>query len=86
MVQIAAHLHFDNMTAKHIGPMSVPGDFPVEHLTPEYEHYHGHTIEEDMDNVYEEGLSDNNDLTHSQRRRRETTISLLRYCSPWAVS
>jgi hypothetical protein len=61
-VQIAARLHFDNMIAKRIGPKSVPGDFPAEDLTPEYEHYHGHTIEEDTDNAYEEGLPNNNNL------------------------
>jgi hypothetical protein len=43
-VQIAARLHFDNMIVEHIGPKSVPGDFPAEDLTPEYEHYRGHTI------------------------------------------
>ncbi len=61
-VQIAARLHFGNMIAEHIGPKSVPGDFPAEDLTPEYEHYRGHTIEDDMDNAYEEDLPDNNDL------------------------
>ena len=61
-VQIAVRLHFDNMITKHIGRKSVPGDFPAEDLTPEYEHYHGHTIEEDTDNAYEEGLPDNDDL------------------------
>jgi hypothetical protein len=60
--QIAARLHFDNMITKRIGRKSVPGDFPVEDLTPEYEHYRGHTIEEDTDNAYEEGLPNNNDL------------------------
>jgi hypothetical protein len=35
------------------------GDFPAEELTPEYEHYHGHTIEEGPDNAYEEGLPNN---------------------------
>ncbi len=62
MVQIAARLHFDNMITKHIGHKSVPGDFPVEDLTPEYEHYRGHTIKEDTDNAYEEGLLDDNNL------------------------
>jgi hypothetical protein len=62
MVQIAAQLHFANMIAKHIGPKSVPGDFPMKDLTPEYEHYHGHTIEEDTDNAYEEGLPDEDNL------------------------
>jgi hypothetical protein len=62
MVQIAARLHFDNMIVECIGPKSVPGDFPAEDLTPEYEHCHGHTIEEDMDNAYEDGLPDDNDL------------------------
>ncbi len=61
-VQIAARLHFSNMIAKRIGPKSVPGDFPMEDLTSEYEHYHGHTIEEDTDNAYEEGSPDNDDL------------------------
>jgi hypothetical protein len=61
-VQIDARIYFDNMVAKRIGPKSVPGDFPTEDLTPEYEHYHGHTIEEDMDNAYEEDSPDDNDL------------------------
>jgi hypothetical protein len=61
-VQIAARLHFDSMIPEHIGPKSVPGDFPVGDLTPEYEHYRGHTIKEDMDNAYEEGSSDDNNL------------------------
>ncbi len=61
-VQIAAWLHFDNMITKCIGPKPVPGDFPAKDLTPEYEHYCGHTIEEDTANAYEEGLPDNNDL------------------------
>ncbi len=61
-VQIAARLYFDNMITKRIGRKSVPGDFPVEDQTPEYQHYHGHTIKEDTDNTYEEGLPDNNDL------------------------
>jgi hypothetical protein len=61
-VQIAARLHFDNMIVERIGPKSVPGDFPMEDLTPEYEHYRGHTIAEDTDNAYEEGLPDDNDL------------------------
>ena len=34
----------------------------MEDLTPEYEHYHGHTIAEDTDNTYEEGSPDNDDL------------------------
>jgi hypothetical protein len=59
-VQIAAQLHFDNMIAKRI--KSVPGDFPTKDLTPEYEHYHGHTIEEDTENAYEEGLPNEEDL------------------------
>jgi hypothetical protein len=50
------------MITKRIGRKSVPGDFPVEDLTPEYEHYHGHTIEEGPDNAYEEGLPDDDDL------------------------
>ncbi len=62
MVHLAAQLHFDKMIIKCISHKSVPGDFPTEDLTPEYEHYHGHTIEEDQDNAYEEGLPDNNDL------------------------
>jgi hypothetical protein len=61
-VQIAVQLHFDNMIVERIGPKSVLGDFPIEDPTPEYEQYHGHTIEEDMDNAYEEGLPDGNDL------------------------
>jgi hypothetical protein len=61
-VQIAARLHLDNMIAECIGPKSVPGDFPAEDLTPEYEHYCGHTIEEDTDNAYEEGSLGGNDL------------------------
>jgi hypothetical protein len=62
MVQIAAQLHVDNMITKRIGHMSVPRDFPVEDLTPEYEHYHGHTIEEVTDNAYEEGLPNDDNL------------------------
>jgi hypothetical protein len=62
MVQIAAQLHFDNMVTKHIGRKSIPGDFPMEVLTPEYEHYCCHTIEEGPDNAYEEGLPNNNNL------------------------
>jgi hypothetical protein len=50
-VQIAVRLHFDNMIVEHIGPKSVPGDFPTEDLTPEYEHYHGHIIAEDTENA-----------------------------------
>jgi hypothetical protein len=50
------------MIAERIGPKSVPGDFPAEDLTPEYEHYRGHTIEEDMDNGYEEGSPNNDNL------------------------
>jgi hypothetical protein len=61
-VQIAARVHFDNIIVERINPKSVPGDFPVEDLTPEYEHYHGHTIAEDTDNTYEEGSPDNDDL------------------------
>ncbi len=61
-VQIAARLHFDNMIVECIGPKSNPGDFLEEDLTPEYEHYRGHTIAEDMDNAYEEGSPDNDDL------------------------
>jgi hypothetical protein len=61
-VQIAVRAHFDNMITKPIGRKSVPGDFPAEDLTPEYEHYHGHTIKEDPDNAYEEDSPDNNDL------------------------
>jgi hypothetical protein len=34
----------------------------MEDLTPECEHYHGHTIKEGLDNAYEEGLPDNNGL------------------------
>jgi hypothetical protein len=62
MVQIAVWVHFDNMIVECIGPKSVPGDFPAEDLTLEYEHYHGHTIAEDTDNAYEEGSPDDNDL------------------------
>jgi hypothetical protein len=62
MVQIAAQLHFDIMITKRIGCKSVPGDFPMEDLTPEYVHYCGHTIKEDTDNAYEEGLPDHNNL------------------------
>jgi hypothetical protein len=61
-VQIAVQLHFDNMITKHVGRKSVPGDFPAEDLTLEYEHYHDRTIEEDMENAYEECLPDNHDL------------------------
>jgi hypothetical protein len=34
----------------------------MEDLTPEYEHYHAHIIEEDQDYAYEEGLPDDDDL------------------------
>ncbi len=61
-VQIAARVHFDNMITKRIGRKSVPGDFPMEDLTPEYEHNRGHTIKEGPDNAYEEGLPNNNNL------------------------
>jgi hypothetical protein len=61
-VQITVWLHFDKMIVEHIGPKSVPGDFPTEDLTPEYEHYQGHTIVEDTDNASEEGLPNNDDL------------------------
>jgi hypothetical protein len=61
-VQIATQLHFDNMITKRIGHKSVPGDFPTEDLTPEYEHYRGHTIKEGTDNAYEEGLPDGGNL------------------------
>jgi hypothetical protein len=84
-VHIAARLHFDRMIIKHIGH-TIPANFPAEDLTPKYEHYHGHTIEEGRDNAYEEGLPNTTNLTHFQCRRRETTTSLLRYWSPWAVS
>ncbi len=62
MVQIAAQLHFDNMISERLGHKSISGDFPVEDLTPEYEHYHGHTIDEDTDNAYEESLPNDNNL------------------------
>jgi hypothetical protein len=62
MAQIAARLHFDNMIVERIGLKSVPGELPVEDLTPEYEHYHGHTIAENTDNTYEEGLPNDNNL------------------------
>jgi hypothetical protein len=61
-VKITVQLHFDNIITKHTGRKSVPGDFPTEDLTLEYEQYHGHTIKEDKDNAYEEGLPNNNDL------------------------
>jgi hypothetical protein len=90
MVQISAQSHFNNMIIKQIGRKSVPGDFSVEDLTLEYEHYRGHTIEEDQDNAYEEGLPNNNNLnplpTPETSQRQETTTSLLRYCPPWAMS
>ncbi len=50
------------MITECIGHKSVPGDFPTEDLTPEYEHYHGHSLEEDTDNAYEEGLPDDDNL------------------------
>jgi hypothetical protein len=50
------------MIVECIGPKSVPGDFPAEDLTPECEHYHGHTIAEDTDNAYEEGLLNDDNL------------------------
>jgi hypothetical protein len=54
--------HFENMITKCIGRKSVPGDFPAENLTPEYEHYRGHTMEEGPDNAYEEGSPDKDNL------------------------
>jgi hypothetical protein len=60
--QIAAQSHFNKMIIKRIGHKTDPGDFPGEDLTPEYENYHGHTIEEGQDNTYEEGLPNDNDL------------------------
>jgi hypothetical protein len=50
------------MIIECIGCKSVPGDLPAEDLTPEYEHYCGHTIEEGQDNAYEKGLPDDDDL------------------------
>jgi hypothetical protein len=61
MVQIAVWLHFGNMITKRIGRKSV-WDFPAEDLTPEYEHYCGHTIKEDTDNAYGTGFPSDNDL------------------------
>ncbi len=61
-VQIAARVHFDNMITERIGRKIIPGDFPTEELTPEYEHYRGHTIKEGLDKTYEEGSPDNNNL------------------------
>ncbi len=61
-VQIAVRLYFDNMIAECIGPKSVPGDFPTKDLTLEYEHCCGDTIEEDMENAYEEGSPNNDTL------------------------
>jgi hypothetical protein len=86
MVQIAARLHFDNMIVERIGPKSVPGDFPAEDLTPEYEHYRGHTIDETRTTLMRKVHPTMTALTRFQRWRRETTISLLRYCSLWAAS
>ncbi len=62
MVQIAVRLHFDNMIIERIGPKFVPVNFPAEDLTPEYEHYRGHTIAEDTDNAYEVGSPDDDNL------------------------
>ena len=50
------------MIIKHIGPKCIPGGFPAEDLTPEYDQYHGHTNENDVDNAYNKCLPDNNDL------------------------
>jgi hypothetical protein len=50
------------MIVERIGPKSVPGDVPMEDLTPEYEHYCGHTTAEDTDNAYEEGSPKDNNL------------------------
>ena len=50
------------MITKCIGHKSVPGDFSPKDLTPEYEHYPGHTIKEDTDNAYEEGLPGDDNL------------------------
>ncbi len=86
MVHIAAQSHFGKMIIKCISPKSVPGDFPAKDPTPEYEHYRDHAIEESQDNAYEEGLPNDDDLDLlSAPDRRETTTSLLRYCSHWAV-
>jgi hypothetical protein len=75
-VQIAERLHFENMISKRIGPKSVRGDFPVEDLTPEYEHYHGNTIEEDTDNAYEEGLPEDDNLElHPMLEAGDNSIS-----------
>ncbi len=61
-VQTAARVHFDNMITKLIGHKSIPGEFPMEDLTPKYERYPGHTIEEGPNNAYEDGLPDNDGL------------------------
>ncbi len=86
-VHIAAQLHFDNMITERFGRKSVPGDFPVEDLTPEYEHY---TVaipwRRTRTTLMRKVSWTTTTLTHSQRRRWKTTISLLRYCSPWVVS
>jgi hypothetical protein len=79
LVQIAARLHFDNMITKRIGRKSLPGDFPEEDLTPKYEHYRGHTIEEDTHALMKKVCLTTTTLTCSQCWRWETTISLLRY-------
>jgi hypothetical protein len=85
-VQIAAQLHFDNMITKRIDPKSVPGDFPAEDLTPEYERYRGHTIERAGTTLMRKVHPTTTSLTRSPCQRRETTASLLRNCSPWVVS
>jgi hypothetical protein len=61
-VHIAAQLHFDKMIIACIGHKCIPGNFPAEDLTPEYEHYRSHTIEDGQDNAYEEGLLEDDDL------------------------
>ncbi len=62
MDHIAALLHFNKMIVKCFGHKSVPRDFPAEDLTPEYEHYPGHTNEEGQYNAYEVCLPSGDDL------------------------
>jgi hypothetical protein len=85
-VQIAARLHFDNMIAERISPKSVPGDFPTKDLTPEYEHYVATPLRRTRKMLMSKVCPTRTTLTRSQCQRWETTISLLRYCSPWVAS
>ena len=86
-VHIALCTHFDKMIIERIGLHSVPGDFPTGDLTPEHEHYHGHTIEDAVGNAYEEGLIDDNDLDPLPTPEAgEYYISAEMLLPPWVAS